>query len=352
MLGNFKTICSSILDDGLSSVTLAVVNVTVNRFRWFVLLFGPFPILGASISLTQWADGGTHAARNDAARNEVVATIDARHWQAMPHARDAELRAACEKSAQKLAAELGDACDVIVRAPFVIGGDLPPEELQRWYGRTIQPAALALTESYLQTTPDKPITVLLFSNRESYNAYAERLYHDRGISVYGYYKPTIRTLIMNIGTGGGTLVHELTHAMVDFDFADVPAWFNEGLASLHEQCRFRQTDERHWIEGLANWRLAKLQEAIQDDELGTIRAMISDADFRGANVGLNYAHARYFCMYLQQQGKLVEFYQAFRESHRDDPTGEKTLRRVLGEDGWKTIDEPFRRWVLTLRFER
>ena len=37
---------------------------------------------------------------------------------------------------------------------------------------------------------------------------------------------------MNIGTGGGTLVHELTHSLIAFDFPHVPDWFNEGLASL------------------------------------------------------------------------------------------------------------------------
>ena len=40
---------------------------------------------------------------------------------------------------------------------------------------------------------------------------------------------------MNIGPGPGTLSHELVHPYMEANFPNVPAWFNEGLASLYEQ---------------------------------------------------------------------------------------------------------------------
>ena len=42
--------------------------------------------------------------------------------------------------------------------------------------------------------------------------------------------------IMNIATGGGTLVHEIVHPYVEANFPGCPAWFNEGLGSLYEAC--------------------------------------------------------------------------------------------------------------------
>ncbi len=73
--------------------------------------------------------------------------------------------------------------------------------------------------------------VWLFTDEKPYAEHSLRIYGDKDVSVYGYYKPDKRVLVMNIGTGGGTLVHELTHALAAFDFPGQPDWFNEGLAS-------------------------------------------------------------------------------------------------------------------------
>ena len=42
-------------------------------------------------------------------------------------------------------------------------------------------------------------------------------------------------LVMNIATGGGTLVHEIVHPFMEANFPACPSWFNEGLGSLYEQ---------------------------------------------------------------------------------------------------------------------
>jgi hypothetical protein len=236
---------------------------------------------------------------------------------------------------------------VIVRAPFVIGGDLEEADLTRHYDRTIGPAARAMAHSYFKTPLDKPITVLLFSGEQSYNRYALQLFGDEGISVYGYYKPHLRTLVMNIGTGGGTLVHELTHALIDFDFPRVPAWFNEGLASLHEQCQIKP-DETGII-GLVNWRLDGLQKALASGRLRTLASLICDDDFRGPQQTTNYAQARYFCLYLQERGLLEDYYRRFRDNQRDDPLGARTVLEVFPDQTWDDLDADFRRWAAGLR---
>jgi hypothetical protein len=221
------------------------------------------------------------------------------------------------------------------------------ERLDRWHRETIAPAAEAFAIQYFDTPPNQPITVLLFSGEESYNRYAKQLYGDENVSVYGYYKPERRTLVMNIGTGGGTLVHELAHALMAFDFPAVPDWFNEGLASLYEQCNFGEKNGKRTITGLVNWRLPKLQEAIRAEKLRSLESLITSNDFRGRNVGLNYAQARYFCMYLQEQGLLIKYYGAFRANCKDDPQGLKTVQKLLGAK-WKTVDDDYQEWVLSL----
>ncbi len=216
----------------------------------------------------------------------------------------ASLAAACDKVSAQLAPRLGAECHTIVRPPFVLAGDLKEEELDGWYRETIGPAMRAMANGLLDTLPDRPITVLLFSGESSYEHYGEKLFGDREVSIYGYYKPRERVLVMNIGTGGGTLVHELTHALVDFDFPKIPDWFNEGLASLYEQCRFYDDRNGPAIAGLENWRLPSLQKAIRAGKLRPLESLITGDDFRGRHQGLNYAQARYFCLYLERQGLL------------------------------------------------
>ncbi len=45
-----------------------------------------------------------------------------------------------------------------------------------------------------------------------------------------------------------------------------------------------------------------------------------DADFYDKDNGSNYAVARYFCMYMQEQGVLEKFYKKFRSNIKKDPT--------------------------------
>lgn len=321
----------------------------MSRSRWFILAVAPALIVVASLAVSNWlrpvalAEPTTNivhiAPASPALANGRHAPADERR----AHGLEQE----CRERGVELARKLGDEGRVLVRSPFVIGGDLSDAQLRSWYERTIAPAARAMARTYFDTPPDRPMTVLLFSTEANYEHFARELYGDEGISVFGYYKPVSRTLVMNISTGGGTLVHELTHALMAFDFPDVPDWFNEGLASLHEQCRFLADDAG--IEGLVNWRLALLQKTIAAGRLRPIEAMLAGDDFRGELEGVNYAQARYLCMYLQERELLVEFYERFRDARRDDPHGVATLRRVLGNRSWTEINEDFQTWAAGLK---
>jgi hypothetical protein len=316
------------------------------------MLVTPGPIIWGSIALSNYA-------RSDSARppanNEVIPaqTNPQREpkvqFVAVADTVDETLAAACLARAAELRPALGEKCEILVAAPFVIGGDLSLAELTTWHRQTIAPAAAAMANRYFEKQPDRPITVLLFSTKESYEYYANHLYRDRGISIYGYYKPRERTLVMNISTGGGTLVHELTHALVAFDCPDVPDWFNEGLASLHEQCRFREDQRGPWIEGLVNWRLARLQQEFAAKRVPALVDFLQDDNFRGEREAVNYGQARYFCLFMQRRGVLEKYYSALRQNIDEDPRGLKAVAAVFPDRTWAELDAEFRQFVADLQ---
>jgi hypothetical protein len=319
----------------------------VSRVRWWILVVGPFAILAVSFALTQSLRSER---RGPPESNHFLIGAAEAAGSSGRRSQDKHLAAACKQVADQLAPRLGAECRTIVRPPFVLAGDLGREQLDAWHRETIAPAMRAMARELLETAPSEPITVLLLATESSYNSYAEKLFGDRGVSIYGYYKPGLRTLVMNIGTGGGTLVHELTHALVDFDFPEIPDWFNEGLASLHEQCRFREDQHGPTIEGLENWRLPGLQKAIRAGRLGSIESLLATDNFRGRQEGLNYAQARYFCLYLERRELLDDFYRLFRDTHEGDPRGSRALAAVVPDFSWAALDQQFQDWVLTLEY--
>lgn len=319
----------------------------MNRLRWLILILGPAPIAGSSWALSAWFRSEPPAA----AISNQVSAMPAHEQAAAPlpaaPASDA-LDDEGNRAAERLRGRLGEECQVIWRSPFVLAGDMTSDELEHWHQDTLAPAVAAMQHRYFRTPPSHPITVLLFSREQSYNAYCRKLFDDAEISVYGYYKPHLRTLVLNASTGSGTLLHELTHALVDFDFPRAPSWFNEGLASLHEQCRFRNDEWGPWLEGQVNWRLKGLQEVQRQGRLRPLALLIEDAEFRGPLEGTNYAQARYFCLYMQQQGVLEEFYAMFRDTCQSDPRGTAAIAIVFGGRTLSELDQDFQRWVSQL----
>ena len=230
---------------------------------------------------------------------------------------------------------------------FIVAGDLSRHELERFCRGTIKRGAELMWKAYFKTKPDYPIVIYLFAGKRSYDEWRRKLFNDTQASHYGYYRPWDKTLVMNIRTGGGTLVHELTHALTTPDFPKCPTWLFEGLGSLHEQCSYG----RDTIIGHENWRLPGLQKAIAQGKLVPLEKLVAttNAQFRGRNSGLHYAEARYLCMYLQTKGLLRRFYREFRDNQKTDPTGAKTLVAVTGKS-IPELQKDWLPWVKGLRF--
>jgi hypothetical protein len=192
--------------------------------------------------------------------------------------------------------------------------------------------------------PREITDVWLLGTDDSYAETVMRLFNERPSTPYGFFLPEKRTLIMNIATGGGTLVHEVVHPLLRASFPGCPGWFNEGLASLYE--RVQEKDGHLW--GLPNWRLPDLQRAIRAGRLPSFAAMTAQTDkqFYASHTG--YAQARYLCLYLQEKELLRRFYARYRANHAADPTGYRTLTEVLGEKDMTRFQSRWEEWVLTL----
>jgi hypothetical protein len=234
---------------------------------------------------------------------------------------------------------------IVLQKPFVVVGDGTPAAV-RSQSETVRWAVDKLKQDFFTKDPTEILDVWLFKDEASYRKYTRQLFNDEPDTPYGYYAPAHKALIMNIGTGGGTLVHEIVHPFVESNFPDAPPWLNEGLGSLYEQ----SGEQDGHIYGYTNWRLPGLQQAIKDRAVPTFKeltAMNADA-FYYQDKGTNYGQARYLLYYLQERGLLVRFYKEFYNSRQADPTGYRTLQTILNEQDMAAFQKKWEQFVLGL----
>lgn len=235
---------------------------------------------------------------------------------------------------------------IVVQAPFVVVGDEPRPEVQKRAEGTVKWAVDKLKQDFFTKDPNVILDVWLFKDRVSYEKHNRLIFGEEPTTPYGYYSSHHKALIMNIGTGGGTLVHEIVHPFMEANFPACPPWLNEGLGSLYEQCG----EEDGHIHGYTNWRLPGLQTAIKAGNLPTFKSLLAmDSNaFYNQDKGANYGQARYLCYYLQQTGLLVKFYQEFHSQQKVDPTGYKSLQKILTETDMDAFQKRWEKFVLGL----
>ena len=253
---------------------------------------------------------------------------------------------AFDKAAAEMKRELGEGFIVERAGVFVIAGDMPRRSFNRLKRSTVTNCADALWKEFFDAKPDYPIRVYLFRDKDSYEKWVPKLAGFKPKTPFGFYLPSREALMMNIATGGGTLVHEMTHALTAPDFPNCPTWLFEGIGSLFEQCHVTRDG---LLRGRVNWRLPVLRNG-GFVPLETLITMTND-EFRGDNESLNYANARYLCFYLQERDLLARFYKASREAHKDgtDTTGWDTFRLVIDEPP-DEFEKKWHAWVRTLRW--
>ncbi len=248
----------------------------------------------------------------------------------------------------KLTKKIPSDFTIIVQAPFVVLGDESPDGVSRRAKQTVKWAVDKLKQDYFQRDPQEIIDIWLFKDGASYTNHVKLLFDDSPSSRFGYYSAANHALIMNIATGGGTLVHEIVHPFMRANIPNCPAWFNEGLASLYEA----SAEKNGHIQGLINWRFKGLEKAIKEGKTISFQKLtsMSPGEFYGGDsYSQHYAQARYLCYYLQEKGLLTKFYHQFVAAADHDPTGFATLKRVLGEQDMEAFKRKWEKFVLGLR---
>jgi hypothetical protein len=242
---------------------------------------------------------------------------------------------------------------LVIEKPFVVIGDELPAAVRSRAETTIAWAIKRLKNQYFTKDPDRILNIWLFRNKASYESNAIRLFGSKPSTPYGYYSSSNNALVMNISSGSGTLVHEIVHPFIEANFPNCPAWLNEGLGSLYEQSSSRNDK----IIGLTNWRLAGLQRAIKSDNVPTFAKLCSTttSQFYNQDPGTHYAQARYLCYHLQEKGLLEKFYHRFVANQKSDPTGYRTLEKILRKDAPPTFNmsqfhKTWQAFVMQLRF--
>ncbi len=236
---------------------------------------------------------------------------------------------------------------IVIQKPFVVIGDEAQAMVQQRAEDTVKWAVDRLKQDFFAKDPNDILEIWLFKDEVSYNKHTRLLFGDTPTTPFGYYSPSHKALIMNIGTGGGTLVHEIVHPFMEANFPECPPWLNEGLGSLYEQCG----EVNGHIHGFTNWRLPGLQRAIQQKRVLSFKALMemNASEFYGDTTGLNYAQARYLCYYLQDKGVLVKFYQEFLAKQKEDAGGFKSLQKVLAETDMDAFKTRWEKYVMGLR---
>ncbi|MBT3279380.1 MAG: hypothetical protein HN909_01260 [Phycisphaerales bacterium] len=237
--------------------------------------------------------------------------------------------------------------------PFIVVGNMSGASLDRYITGTIRWAHSHFRNDYFAKNPPKIITVFLLADTKTYKAVAKAVSGDPPDTPYGYFSSYRNAMVMNIRTGGGTLVHEMFHAYGPANIPDMPSWINEGMASLYEQCGTRKVGSKQQIIGRTNWRLAGLQKHIKAKTTVPFGTLCQTTDRQFYSTASGYAQARYLMYYLQEKHKLRAFWADYLKTRKEDPSGWTAMKTTLADLGHKDIPKfqaEWEKWVLELKF--
>lgn len=218
--------------------------------------------------------------------------------------------------------------------------------LQNIHTRIVGPISTRLGQIYFNKAQPRYLIPLYLvggkMNEDGLNGYVRFCLkvHFRSCGLrMGYFLPYDNSVLVWLATGGGTLSHEMTHALMEADFPNAPGWISEGLASLHEQLDsdFRPLDNYRYY--YLRFTLDRFHRLIPLEKLLAIsRVALNSSE----EVKLIAAYSRYLNLYLWEKGVLVQVYKDVRDLPEPTVAAQVTvLKRHLGkslaaiEGDWK-----------------
>jgi len=176
----------------------------------------------------------------------------------------------------------------------------------------------------------RAVDLCLFRTTEGYWRTVEGIYGHRDFAEYGFYMGSDRLVLVNWAKSTNNIRHELAHPLIGDDFPNVPAWLNEGLASLYTSIAHKHGKVRF----LDNYRLRRLKRAIRTRTVPSLHdlAHSTHENVHGRKQSLYYATGRYLLLYLERKGQLASFYRAMRSSDSTPDSQLELLERYVDHD--------------------
>ncbi len=188
----------------------------------------------------------------------------------------------------------------------------------------------AMIDNYIIKRPDDVTAVFLFRDMDSYKSFAMKEFgiEESDLSPYGFYKISKKVILVRYASWKGSVSHEVTHAMLQNDFPEIPSWFNEGFAALHEKANYDNGN----LTANFSWRILALRRAFDENTYYSLRHLMNtkDDEMYSPRSSFYYAQAQYALMLLQQKGLLEEYYKTFRDTYSKDHTGIKQFEKLTG----------------------
>ncbi|MHC4608074.1 MAG: PDZ domain-containing protein, partial [Planctomycetota bacterium] len=160
-----------------------------------------------------------------------------------------------------------------------------------------------------------------------------------GRSIAGSYTHASKMLINHLGSGLGTVGHEMSHALMFADWQGKKrpnGWFQEGLGALMENSLRDRAGTFIGI-GYGHWRFPSLGKRMEE---GTQPPLREHMQARGVTNN-SYRQGRWILTYLLYKGLLKKFYDKFRETSNRDSSGIYALEKVTR----KSLDKFEKEWV-------
>jgi hypothetical protein len=193
-----------------------------------------------------------------------------------------------------------------------------------------------------------PIVVHVFGSKRDYQPFMP-LFNGKRVDVGGYFQQAEGAYYITLSTEAGeyaypTIFHEYVHLLVGNALADVPVWFNEGLAEYYSsyemfgdrQAKLGRVKEEHVFD--LRERFIPLTELLAVDHQSPLYN-------EGSRRGVFYAESWALVHYLlignpKRQGQLS----AYLEKHADGVPSAQAVREAFGVSEAE-LEKELRRYV-------